>query len=76
MAEISCIPSKFTGAWHFDGRRQRKTAAKLEDRGGLLVYIRYPDSLPGSLSGIWNMGVATFGEVGGMKCCQYHRRDC
>ena len=51
----------FTGvAWYLDARRQRKTAAKLEDQGELLAYIRYPDSLPGSLSGIWNMGVATF----------------
>jgi hypothetical protein len=47
-------------AWYFDARRQRKTAARLADQGGLLIYIRYPDSLPGSLSGIWNMGVATF----------------
>jgi hypothetical protein len=54
-------------AWYLDARRQRKTAAKLADQGGLLVYIRYPDSLPGSLSGIWNMGVATLDEVRGMK---------
>ena len=26
----------------------------------MLVYVRYPNSLPGSLSGIWNMGVATY----------------
>ncbi|MDI3213579.1 hypothetical protein [Arthrobacter sp. AL12] len=54
-------------AWYLDARRQRKTAAKLEDQGGLLVYVRYPDSRPGSLSGIWNMGVATFDEAAGMK---------
>jgi hypothetical protein len=53
--------------WYFDARRQRKTAAKLSDQGGILVYIRYPDSLPGSLSGIWNMGVATFTGAAGMK---------
>ncbi|MET1086468.1 MAG: hypothetical protein ABWY04_05005, partial [Arthrobacter sp.] len=47
-------------AWYLDARRQRKTAAKLENQGEMLVYVRYPDSRPGSLSGIWNMGVATF----------------
>jgi hypothetical protein len=52
--------------WYLDARRQRKTAAKLADQGGLLVYIRYPDSRPGSLSGIWNMGVATF-ETAAMR---------
>jgi hypothetical protein len=54
-------------AWHFDARRQRKTAAKLADQGGSLVYVRYPAARPGSLSGIWNMGVATFSEAGAMK---------
>jgi hypothetical protein len=54
-------------AWYFAARRQRKTAAKLADQGGLLVYIRYPNSRPGSLSGIWNMGVATFGGAAAMK---------
>ncbi|MCB5275976.1 hypothetical protein BJG92_03531 [Arthrobacter sp. SO5] len=33
----------------------------------MLVYIRYPDSRPGSLSGIWNMGVATFNGTAVMK---------
>ncbi|MET1088007.1 MAG: hypothetical protein ABWY04_12945 [Arthrobacter sp.] len=46
--------------WFLDARRQRKTSSRLESAGGMLAYIRYPDSLPGSLSGIWNMGVATF----------------
>jgi hypothetical protein len=54
-------------AWHFDARRQRKTAAKLADQDGSLVYVRYPDARPGSLSGIWNMGVAPFSEAGAMK---------
>lgn len=47
-------------AGYFDVRRRRKTAATLVDQGGLLAYIRYPDTRPGSLSGIWKMGVATF----------------
>lgn len=51
-------------AWCLDARRQRKTAAKLEDQGGLLVYVRYPDSRPGSLSGIWKR--ATPGALVGM----------
>ena len=45
---------------HVRTRGESKTAARLDSQGGLLVYIRYPDSRPGSLSGIWNMGVATF----------------
>lgn len=40
------------GSWYFDARRQRKMEAKLETLGGMLVYVRYPNSLPGSLSGI------------------------
>jgi hypothetical protein len=54
------------GSWYFDARRQRKMEAKLEALGGMLVYVRYPDSLPGSLSGIWNMGVASFAGTGGL----------
>lgn len=53
-------------SWSIDARRQRKTAAKLDSQGGMLVYVRYPDSRPGSLSGIWNMGVASF-ETAGLK---------
>ncbi|MCB5275396.1 hypothetical protein BJG92_02944 [Arthrobacter sp. SO5] len=34
----------------------------------MLVYIRYPDSRPGSLSGIWNMGVATTSSPTGSRC--------
>jgi hypothetical protein len=54
-------------SWYVDIRRERKTAARLDSQGGTLVYVRYPDSRPGSLSGIWNMGVATFDEAAGMK---------
>lgn len=54
------------GSWYFDALRQRNTASTLESRGGMLVYVRYPDSLPGSLSGIWNMGVATSAGTGGL----------
>ncbi|KUM33382.1 hypothetical protein AR539_15680 [Arthrobacter sp. EPSL27] len=54
------------GSWYFDARRQRKMEAKLETLGGMLVYVRYPDSLPGSLSGIWNMGVASLAGTGEM----------
>ena len=55
------------GSWYCDARRHRKTASKLESQGGMLVYVRFPDSRPGSLSGIWNMGVATIDERAGMK---------
>jgi hypothetical protein len=54
-------------SWYFDARRQRKTASKLEDLGGILVYLRYPESRPGSLSGIWNMGITIFDETAPMK---------
>ncbi|EMY35726.1 hypothetical protein D477_002723 [Arthrobacter crystallopoietes BAB-32] len=37
----------------------RKTAARLEANGQILAYVRYPDARPGSLSSIWNMGIAT-----------------
>jgi hypothetical protein len=42
-------------------RRTRRVNARLEDKGQILAYLRYPDALPGSLSGIWNMGIATPG---------------
>ncbi|MET3921077.1 hypothetical protein [Arthrobacter sp. UYEF20] len=54
-------------SWYVDTRRQRKTASRLDSQGGILVYVRYPDSRPGSLSGIWNMGVATFDETAALK---------
>ncbi|SDK44621.1 hypothetical protein [Arthrobacter sp. ok362] len=53
--------------WFFQARREGKAAAKLDAQGGILVYVRYPDSRPGSLSGIWNMGVVTFDGTEGMK---------
>lgn len=40
-------------------KRFRRTAARLEEHGQSLMFLRYPNSLPGSLSGIWQMGVAT-----------------
>lgn len=40
-------------------RRRRKATASLEDHGQTMVYLRYPDSRPGSLSSIWNQGIAT-----------------
>jgi hypothetical protein len=52
--------------WFFQGRRERKTADRLDSEGAMLVYVRYPDSRPGSLSGIWDMGVASF-DGKGMK---------
>lgn len=53
--------------WHFQARRERNAAAKLGGQDGILVYVRYPDTRPGSLSGIWTMGVATFDGTAGMK---------
>jgi hypothetical protein len=52
--------------WYVQARIARKTTSKLAGQGGTLVYVRYPEARPGSLSGIWNMGVATFSETGGM----------
>lgn len=46
-------------SWFFAAKRLRSTADRLSEHGQLLAYIRYPNSRPGSLSGIWNMGVAT-----------------
>jgi hypothetical protein len=43
-------------------RRNRRVKAHLEEKGQIRAYLRYPDSLPGSLSGIWNMGIATRGQ--------------
>lgn len=40
-------------------RRTRRVNARLKENGQILAYLRYPDSLPGSLSRIWNMGIAT-----------------
>lgn len=38
-------------------RATRKERKELAGKGQLRAFIRYPDSLPGSLSGIWNPGV-------------------
>jgi hypothetical protein len=43
----------------FQVRRLRATKARLDENGQFRAYIRYPDSLPDSLSGIWNQGIAT-----------------
>lgn len=39
----------------------RKTQKRLAERGQFRAFVRYPDSRPGSLSGIWNQGIATPG---------------
>jgi hypothetical protein len=43
----------------FELRRTRRVKARLEEKGQIRAFLRYPDALPGSLSGIWNMGIAT-----------------
>lgn len=43
----------------FQTRRKRKSKARLEDHGQILAYIRYPDFPTGSLSSLWNQGIAT-----------------
>jgi len=43
----------------FQIRNLRKTNARLKEHGQLRAYIRYPESRPGSLSGIWNQGIVT-----------------
>ncbi|MEC5180136.1 hypothetical protein [Arthrobacter sp. CG_A4] len=53
--------------WYVQARSERRTAAKLDAQDGVLVYLRYPDSRAGSLSGIWNMGVVTFDGTAGMN---------
>ncbi|MFJ5697990.1 hypothetical protein [Arthrobacter sp. NPDC093139] len=40
-------------------RRWKKTEKRLAEAGQVVMYLRYPDARPGSLSAIWNMGVAT-----------------
>lgn len=49
------------GGLFFAAKQVRATAGTLDRDGQALVYLRYPNSLPGSLSGIWEMGVATPG---------------
>ncbi|MGO4584929.1 hypothetical protein AB4Z38_13715 [Arthrobacter sp. 2RAF6] len=43
----------------FELRRIRRTKVRLEENGQVRAYLRYPNSRPGSLDGIWNMGIAT-----------------
>jgi hypothetical protein len=43
----------------FQTRRKRESTARLEEHRQFLAYIRYPDFRPGSLSSIWNQGIAT-----------------
>lgn len=35
---------------------------RLDEQGQFRAFIRYPDALPRSLSGIWNQGIATPGR--------------
>lgn len=42
----------------FAQRRFLKTDAKLDEQGKSLVFMRYPNARPGSLSTIWQMGIA------------------
>lgn len=42
----------------FAQRRFRKTDARLDERGQALMFLRYPYARPGSLSTIWQMGIA------------------
>jgi hypothetical protein len=52
--------------WHLAKRRGRDNEARVDEHGGIIVYIRYPHARPGSLSGIWELGVATFDAAGSM----------
>jgi hypothetical protein len=45
----------------FNVRNVRKTKQRLDQNGQFRAFIRYPDSRPDSLSGIWNQGIATPG---------------
>lgn len=45
----------------FQVRNVRKTKQRLDAHGQFRAFIRYPDSRPGSLSGIWKQGIATPG---------------
>jgi hypothetical protein len=48
-------------------RRGRDNEVRLDAQGAILVYVRYPDARPGSLSGIWELGVATFEDPSRMR---------
>ncbi|MGO4473867.1 MULTISPECIES: hypothetical protein [unclassified Arthrobacter] len=45
----------------FHVRNVRKTKRRLDAHGQFRAFVRYPDSRPGSLSAIWNQGIATPG---------------
>lgn len=47
------------GGTYFTQKRFRRTTARLDEKGQSLMFLRYPNSLPGSLSGVWQMGIAT-----------------
>ncbi|NUT69597.1 hypothetical protein [Pseudarthrobacter sp. C4D7] len=50
-------------AFAYIGLRQRlKAKARLDDHGQLRAYIRYPETLSGSLGRIWNQGILTPGD--------------
>ena len=63
LADSAITASVWTlGYWVlavFGMRRSRKTKARLEENGKIMAYIRYPASRAGSLSSIWNQGIAT-----------------
>jgi len=46
------------GGVFFLTKRFPTTAEKLHEHGDLVVFLRFPDSSPGSLSSIWQMGIA------------------
>lgn len=46
----------------FQIRQVRKTKQRLDEHGQVKAFIRYTDSLQGSLSGVWHQGIATPGE--------------
>src|SRR6478609_2018191 len=46
------------GGVFFLTKRFPTTAEKLDEHGDLVVFLRFPDSSPGSLSSIWQMGIA------------------
>ena len=47
------------GGLHFTQKRFRKTKARLDEQGQSLMFLRYPNARPGSLSGVWQMGIAS-----------------
>lgn len=50
------------GGVFFLTKRFPTTAEKLDERGNLVVFLRFPDSSAGSLSSIWQMGIARPGD--------------